>query len=137
MIKCRPDGPRDITYTHERACYEVEAIAQSPYIRAQIDTIGHDVEINDDSQQQYMVFEWMDTDLWQLPSERFRSGSQLPRIIAKSVLQALAVFQDLDGVHTDVNPNNVLVTGADTLHPSVKLGDLGNCRFPTKTCVAS
>lgn len=131
MIKCRPEGPRAITYTREHACYEVEAIARSPYIRAQIDSVGHDVETNNNALLLCMVFEWMNTDLWQLSLEEFRSRSQLPRIVARSVLQALAVSQELDGVHTDVNPNNVLVSGADTLHPSVKLGDLGNCMSTT------
>lgn len=57
-----------------------------------------------------------------------RPGSQLPRIVAKSVLEALAVFDDLKGVHTDVNPNNVFVSGANGSQPIVKLGDLGCCK---------
>lgn len=73
-----------------------------------------------------MVFEWMDTDLWQLPSKRFRSGSELPRTVARSLLNALAVFEDEDGVNTDVNPNNVFLSGVDGPSPVVKIGDLGN-----------
>lgn len=76
-----------------------------------------------------MVFEWMDTDLWQLPSRPFRSGSDLPRIVSRSLLEALAVIESEDGVHTDVNPNNVFVSGAKGPSPTVKLGDLGNCRL--------
>ena len=72
-----------------------------------------------------MVFEWMDTDLWQLPSKPFRSGSPLPRIVAQSVLEALVVFDSEDGVHADVNPNNIFVSRAGGPSPLVKLGDLG------------
>jgi len=95
------------------------------------ESIGHaQNEEGEDAQPQYMVFEWMDSDLWQQPSEPFRSGSQVPRIVAKAVLEALAVFADVDGVHTDVNPNNVLVSSIHDPSPTVKLGDLGNCMFP-------
>jgi serine/threonine protein kinase len=80
-----------------------------------------------------MVFEWMDTDLWQLPSKPFRSGSELPRIVARSILEALAVFEDENGVHTDVNPNNVFLSVVTGPSPVVKLGDLGNCKFSGQT----
>lgn len=76
-----------------------------------------------------MVFEWLDTDLWQLPSKPFRSGSELPRTVARSILEALAVFDGEEGVHTDVNPNNVFLSGVNSPSPVVKLGDLGNCKF--------
>lgn len=72
-----------------------------------------------------MVFEWMDTDLWQLPSKPFRSSSLLPRIISRSLLYALVVFDEEDGVHADVNPNNIFVSSACGPSPIVKLGDLG------------
>jgi hypothetical protein len=53
-----------------------------------------------------MVFEWMDTDLWQLPSESFRSSSKLPRRVTRSVLEALAVLDELGGVHTGLDLYN-------------------------------
>ena len=96
-----------------------------------LDIIGHDEPTTTESspQPQCMVFEWMDTDLWQLPSGPFRSGSQLPRNVARSILEALAVTDGEYGVHTDVNPNNVFLSGLDSPLPTVKLGDLGNCLF--------
>ena len=118
-------------YERERGCYERDGIARSPHIRALLDLIGHDESephTSDASRPQCMVFEWMDTDLWQLPSGGLRPGSQVPRIVAKSVLEALAVVDDLKGVHTDVNPNNVFVSGANGSQPIVKLGDLGCCK---------
>lgn len=93
-----------------------------------LELIGHDEPPTDTPRQpRCMVFEWMDSDLWQIPSKSFRSGSHLPRIIARSVLNALAVFDEDGGVHTDVNPNNILVSGVNSQSPVVKLGDLGNC----------
>jgi hypothetical protein len=48
-----------------------------------------------------MVLEWMDTDLWQLPSEPFRSSSSpLSRIVARSILEALVLLDGLGSVHT-------------------------------------
>jgi serine/threonine protein kinase len=96
-----------------------------------VDLIGCDESKNSQKPPlpQCMVFEWMDTDLWQLPSKPFRSGSQLPRIVARSILEALAVIDSEYGVHTDVNPNNIFLSGVDGPSPIVKLGDLGNCTF--------
>ncbi|KAK0129021.1 hypothetical protein ONS95_000961 [Cadophora gregata] len=93
-----------------------------------VDTIGHDGNAASSTlgQPQCMVFEWMDTDLWQLPSKPFRNGSELPRIVARSLLEALVVIDSEHGVHTDVNPNNVFVSDVHTPLPVAKLGDLGN-----------
>ena len=102
-----------------------------------LDLIGYDEPATTESPQQpqCMVFEWMDTDLWQLPSGPFRSGSQLPRIVARSILEALAVTDGEQGVHTDVNPNNLFLSGLDSPFPTVKLGDLGNCWFSNSSHV--
>ena len=36
------------------------------------------------------------------------------------------IFSDIGGIHTDINPNNVLLSGLETPTPVVKVGDLGN-----------
>ncbi|KAI9843075.1 MAG: hypothetical protein M1837_006620 [Sclerophora amabilis] len=127
VIKHVPAGRSMTQYNRERRCYAFDSIAKSQSIRAMIELLNHEEDaVENAHQRQCMVFEWMDSDLWQLPSNRFRSGSLLPRIVARSVLQALEVFDGEDGVHTDLNPNNVLVTEADGPSPVVKLGDLGN-----------
>ncbi|KAL2070070.1 hypothetical protein VTL71DRAFT_14750 [Oculimacula yallundae] len=114
-------------YKRELRNYSFESIANSPFIRSMIDTIGHDQKASENpSRPQCMVFEWMDTDLWQLPSQPFRTGSELPRIVARSLLEALAILEDEGGVHTDVNPNNVFLSDINSTAPVVKLGDLGN-----------
>ncbi|EEP77857.1 predicted protein [Uncinocarpus reesii 1704] len=75
-----------------------------------------------------MVMEWMESDLWTL---RLRQNlcPSFPKIVAKSILKAVKVFEDMDGqgpaVHTDVNPNNILVSNVETESPIVKLADLG------------
>lgn len=53
--------------------------------------------------------------------------------MARSILEALAVFEDENGVHTDVNPNNVFLSVVTGPSPVVKLGDLGNCKFSGQT----
>src|SRR4051812_46299691 len=104
IIKTAPPGEVKDCYEREVENYEIDSIASSPYIRKLVDLIGHDKDGNDiksRSQPQCMVLEWMDSDLWQLrPSDRYRSGSKLPMIIAKSVLEALVVIDDLGGIHT-------------------------------------
>ena len=92
-----------------------------------IEYVGDDGAPSTEDNPQAMVFEWMDTDLWHLPSKPFRSGSPLPRIIARSLLEALVVIGDLGGTHGDVNPNNVFLSGAEGSVPVVQLGDLDNC----------
>lgn len=76
--------------------------------------------------QRALVLEWMDTDLW---NARMHPRSQDPnfqRLVARSILEALVVFADIKGTHTDITPNNVLISGIDTPTPVVKVGDLGN-----------
>ena len=53
------------------------------------------------------------------------------------MLEALAVFDGEEGVHTDVSPNNVFLSGVSGPSPVVKLGDLGNCNFLTTKSTSS
>lgn len=79
--------------------YEFPCIRSSPYIRAMREVIDND-------EDKCMVFEWMDSDLWHIDSQRHRTGSPLPKVVAKSVLNALLVLEDMEGqgptVHTGV-----------------------------------
>jgi len=48
-----------------------------------------------------IVFEWMEHSLRTLPSDQFRESSNLPRVIAKSVVSALALLKTKYGaIHT-------------------------------------
>ncbi|EDO01264.1 predicted protein [Sclerotinia sclerotiorum 1980 UF-70] len=77
----------------------------------------------------YLIFEWMENDLKSIPSSQFRTGS-LPKIVAKSVLEALALIQEkFKAIHTDVNPNNIFLSNIREQEPVVKLGDLGNSMY--------
>jgi len=134
-------------YNRERRTYNVPSISKSPYIRALLDDISPNIDrkkveadggednspVVSGEQLQSMVFEWMDTDLWQLPSKPFRPSSVMPRIVARSVLEALVVLASEDGVHADVNPNNIFVSNAESNTPIVKLGDLGVGKFDPRS----
>lgn len=100
---CSEEKELRAAYEQEYENYNVAAINQCPYIRSRLDLIGHDSETMEESQPKCVVFERMDTDLWQLPSENFRSGSQLPRVVAHSVLKALTLLHEIGGIHTDVS----------------------------------
>jgi len=129
VIKAEPaEENRKILYERELENLGLPTIASSPYIRALQDCIGHDSleQSAGAGQQRCMVLEWMDSDLWRSRFNKMQPGSDLPRTVAKSVLEALLVFSDLRGVHTDINPNNVFLSGLETTTPSVKVGDLGN-----------
>jgi hypothetical protein len=102
-----------VAFTRELDSYSIKRIKDSPCFRKLRDLIDVDKwseRNSDDSESkelemmtknECMVFEWMDTDLWQLPSEPFRSGSSpLPRIVARSLLEALVVLEELGGVHS-------------------------------------
>ncbi|KAL9123604.1 MAG: hypothetical protein Q9217_006979 [Psora testacea] len=73
-----------------------------------------------------LVFEWMEHVLWNVPAEPYREKSVLPKMIARSVLEALDIFASANAIHTDVNPNNIFLSNIDSASPVVKLGDLGN-----------
>lgn len=128
VVKHYPVGLNIVPYDREFRCYSIPSIASSPYIRRVLEYIGHEDPTLpvDQGQPRCMVFEWMDTDLWQLPSKPFRSSSNLPRIVVKSILEALVVINGEKGFHTDLNPNNVFLSDVDGPAPVVKLGDLGN-----------
>ncbi len=90
----------------ERNNYLIPGIRSSPYIRSQYDIIDRDPGSNKKlfvadetaTAPDGMVFEWMEYDLWQVPSERFRQNSVLPKVISKSVLSALALLSPQDSV---------------------------------------
>ena len=93
----------------ERNNYLIPGIRSSPYIRSQYDILQRDsdfVEVHPQADETAtaplgMVFEWMEYDLWQVPSGRFRQDSVLPKIIARSVLSALAVLKtQYNAIHT-------------------------------------
>ncbi|MCJ1365654.1 hypothetical protein MMC16_004779 [Acarospora aff. strigata] len=128
VIKSEPIDHRKVIYEREHHNYQDHKISSSHYIRKLFDLIGHSPEdqIAPKPQQRCMVFEWMESELRTVSSSRVRSNPSLPRIIAKSTLKALAVFQDAQGVHTDVNPNNILLSNLAEPSPEVKLADLGN-----------
>jgi hypothetical protein len=101
-------GPERICFKRESENYKLPVIADCRHIRALYDVIGPDEgdaqvfsisETEDDPV--CMVFEWMDHDLRTVSSDQFRQHSNLPKVIARSVLSALALFKaQYNGIHT-------------------------------------
>lgn len=143
-------GPEKTCLKRERNNYKLPAIILCQYIRTLYDVVGPDEDVAQvDSESMTedppcMVFEWMEHDLRTVPSDQFRQNSNLPKIIAKSVLSALVILKTQYGaVHTgecivslvyglstadglDINPNNIFLSDINGPSPVVKVGDLGN-----------
>lgn len=92
----------------ERNNYLIPGIRSSPYIRGQYDILECDPYSSEGPPQADetatappgMGFEWMEYDLWQVPSERFRQDFILPKVISGSVLSALALLKtQYDAIH--------------------------------------
>lgn len=47
-----------------------------------------------------LVFEWMEHVLWNVRPELYREKSVLPKLIARSVLEALVLFASANAMHT-------------------------------------
>ena len=93
----------------ERNNHLIPGIRSSPYIRRQYDILESDPKSNEGppnadetaTAPAGMIFEWMEYDLWHVPSERFRQHSVLPKIISRSVLSALALLKtQYNAIHT-------------------------------------
>lgn len=140
----------------ELRAHQLPVIRECPYIRQAVDVIEkgehEDWSPSQSKIKKRIVLEWMDTDLWHIrPFGKPFSNPRLPQIVARSILEALLVFQKMKGVHTgrnitshypiylywgyitnnldpDVNPNNILLSNLDAPMPTVKLGDLDNGR---------
>lgn len=126
VIKTETDESMKYVFNRERNNYELPHMASCKTIRALRDVIGFDSQ--KPLEPQCMVFEWMDQDLRTVPYSKFRSKPELPRVIARSVLETLAFLKETYGAfHSDINPNNILLSNVDTT-PIVKVADLGNSK---------
>ncbi|EGD91919.1 CMGC protein kinase [Trichophyton rubrum D6] len=118
----KTEGSDPVIYQTEANCYGYRCVAESPYIRALHEVVDNDTD-------RCMVFEYLDTDLWSLRARAQELGQPFLKAAARSILEAVKAFSDMDGhftaLHTDINPNNVLVSKADSPKPIVKLADLG------------
>ncbi|KAI1948000.1 hypothetical protein LOZ12_002099 [Ophidiomyces ophidiicola] len=122
---------KDLQLERELRVHQLPSIQSCKYIRQAIDIIEKsekdDWTPSESSVNKRIVLEWMDTDLWQIrPFGNPFANQQLPAIVSKSILEALVVFKQERGVHTDVNPNNIFISNLGAPIPTVKLGDLDN-----------
>ncbi|KAF2126202.1 kinase-like protein [Dothidotthia symphoricarpi CBS 119687] len=123
MIKTAATDEEKMCLRREYRNYRVEDIASSPYIRALCDIVRLNEHQDDPS---CLVFGWMDHDLGAVTAPEFRGNPVIPRVVSKAVLSALDVLRTINGVHTDVSPNNIFVSHIHGSSPVAKLGDLGN-----------
>lgn len=108
VVKTEPDAEKAVALKRELGNYQLPGIPSCRYIRAFHDTIQTGSEANGPNENPEkldecpaLVLEWMEYDLKTIPSWNYRQGSDLPKIIAKSVLSALDFIKcEYDGVHT-------------------------------------
>jgi serine/threonine protein kinase len=143
IIKTAPEHPE--LFLNEANTYQHDCIARSPYIRSQREYINTN-ECN------CLILEWMDNTLWETKDASIEAKARVFTTVAKSCLEALAIFQDIDEVgecvhggrqtqmplwHSlllrsnnrsqslDLNPNNILISGFSKSTTIVKVADLG------------
>ncbi|EEQ29073.1 conserved hypothetical protein [Microsporum canis CBS 113480] len=128
------DGPyhnnlvvKDLRVERELRAHQLPVIKECPYIRQVVDVIEkgehEDWSPSPPTIQKRLVLEWMDTDLWLVrPFGKPFSNPRLPQIVARSMLEALLVFQRVKGVHTGVAKNNPSAQTHETRAPEVWKG---------------
>ncbi|PTU21165.1 hypothetical protein P175DRAFT_0516733 [Aspergillus ochraceoroseus IBT 24754] len=118
---------KDVALERELRAHQLPAIKASPYIRQALDVIekreDEDWSPSPPSITNRIVLEWMDTDLWlPRPLDKGFSNPKLPQIVARSILEALVVFQEMKGVHTGVAKNSQNAQTHETRAPEVWQG---------------
>ncbi|KAI9885708.1 MAG: hypothetical protein M1823_002473 [Watsoniomyces obsoletus] len=129
VLKFEPSDKTKCMYRREYQNYQQPLIRQSPYFRAFLDDVGYDSSSTDDAsppEPRAMVFEWMDADLRSLRPGSALAMTNILRSVSRSVLQALVIMEQLNGIHSDISPNNVLLSNVSAPEPEAKLSDLEN-----------
>ncbi|KAF3480041.1 uncharacterized protein GIQ15_05388 [Arthroderma uncinatum] len=108
-------------YQRELDFYKLNCIRSSPYIQPIR-------EIIDNEEDRCMVFDSMGCHLPAAREQMYERGPVFIAALAKSLLEAVKVFSDMDGkgphVHTDIQPYNITVSDANAWNLSIKLGNL-------------
>lgn len=105
IVKTCSSDLDQILLAREYRSYQIPDFATSPYIRHMLEAIGMPQEQGNNSiapalHPPCLIFEWMDTDLWHVPSKPFRNDTELPKVVCRSVLSALAIFKKHGKTHT-------------------------------------
>ncbi|KAF1844371.1 uncharacterized protein K460DRAFT_388213 [Cucurbitaria berberidis CBS 394.84] len=112
---------KNLLRERELRTHQIPEIGACTHIRQLQDVIE-----GDGDQPKKMVLEWMDADLWQCRPHGKLANPKLPQIVAKSILEALVVFQRLHAVHTafheGVAKNNPNAQTKETRAPEVWKG---------------
>lgn len=89
----KTEGFDPVIYQTEANCYGYRCVAESPYIRALHEVVDNDTD-------RCMVFEYLDTDLWSLRARAQELGQPFLKATARSILEAVKAFSDMDGHFT-------------------------------------
>lgn len=79
-----------------RAIHEFDCIRNCPFIRSLREHIQ-------DGENQCLVFEWMDHTLWDTKDESVQAKTRIFKTVAKSCLNGLRAFSDMDGQGASVH----------------------------------
>ncbi|PVH84802.1 kinase-like protein [Cadophora sp. DSE1049] len=101
--------------------YQQPFVKECSKIRAHLESIHHNYR-----EKSIMVYEWMDTTLAKIDQFAHRTGSDLPRLVAREVLKGLEGLHDNGWIHANVHVHNIFLSKVDTPNPIIKLGDLGH-----------
>jgi hypothetical protein len=88
VIKMAPEAQN--LFINEINTYQHDCITQSPYIRSLREYINN-------SDSHCLVLEWMDNTLWETKEASIQAKAKVFKTVAKSCLEALAVFRNMDG----------------------------------------
>ncbi|KAF2787819.1 hypothetical protein K505DRAFT_367024 [Melanomma pulvis-pyrius CBS 109.77] len=124
VIKTTSEEELQRTLKREYDCYMNPAIHSSWNFRTMYDTIKMQGSSAYESPD-YLAFEWFDCTLKDVSSESHKRNPVLHKSISKAVLGALADLKSQRLVHTDIQSDNILISGLNTPCPVVKLGGLG------------
>ncbi|KAF1816012.1 hypothetical protein P152DRAFT_478616 [Eremomyces bilateralis CBS 781.70] len=101
-----PEEETVILYFHSEALiYSFSSIAESPYIFQLLEEI-------EEPEKRCMLFEWMDTTLWDARTEPFDAKLKIFKSVARLCLKEL-------------HPKKVVLSGFSSPSPTVKISDLG------------
>ncbi|KAH7360307.1 kinase-like domain-containing protein [Rhexocercosporidium sp. MPI-PUGE-AT-0058] len=120
MMKVAANKKSGYQFRNEEEMYKKDFIRDCAQIRSFMELIEDPKDGT-----RIMVYEWMDWPLSEVKAGPYITGSDLPRLIAKSVLEALDVLHSHSLTHSDVHERNIFLSAINTERPIIKLGDLG------------
>src|SRR5450432_1938330 len=83
-----PDPPN--LFINEAKTYQYDCISRYQYIRSLCEYVNN-------GDNHYLALEWMDSTLWETKDKSNKSKANIFKTVAKSCLEALVAFRNIDG----------------------------------------